>query len=221
MTAGAGRRHGPGAAPDGWGRLRVLLLTGLASAVAGCSWFARPSGPPVAVVPRVNLARYAGTWYEIAKYPNRFQEGCVGTTATYTPAPGGREIVVENRCREGTLDGAEKSIRGTARVVDAETNAKLKVTFFWPFSGDYWIIGLGEAYEYALVGTPNRRYLWILSRSPEMDETTYARLADLARAQGFDPARLTRTPQRGAAHGTAPAGAGQALPAAEGPPASR
>lgn len=160
--------------------------------LAGCHWWGRSTTPPLAVVPSVDLSRYAGTWYEIAKYPNRFQRGCVGATAEYTLSPDGKRVEVVNRCRE--IDtGKARSVRGKARVVDPTTNAKLSVTFFWPFSGDYWILALGEEYEYAFVGTPDRKYLWFLARTPTIGDDLYGHLVDLARARGFDPARIERS----------------------------
>jgi apolipoprotein D and lipocalin family protein len=160
--------------------------------LGGCHRGSRPAAPPLAVVPGVDLTRYAGTWYEIAKYPNRFQRGCVGATAEYTLAPDGKRVDVVNRCRE-VESGKEKSIRGKARVVDPATNAKLSVTFFWPFSGDYWILALGEEYEYAVVGTPDRKYLWFLARTPTIGDDLYGRLVDLARERGFDPTRIEKS----------------------------
>lgn len=143
----------------------------------------------------VDLARYAGQWYEIARYPNRFQRSCLGdVTATYALLPNGK-LSVLNLCRS-TTDGMER-IRGTARVADRKTNAKLKVTFFWPFSGDYWILDLGSEYEYAVVGEPGRNYLWILSRTPRMDDATYRRIMTRLEARGIDTARLIKTPQSG------------------------
>ena len=163
----------------------ILLL-------AGCHWGSRPSAPPPEVVPSVDLSRYLGKWYEIAKYPNRFQRGCIGATAEYTLSADGKRVDVVNRCREAD-SGKEKSIRGKARVVDPATNAKLSVTFFWPFSGDYWILAVGMEYEYAVVGTPDREYLWFLARTPTVGDDLYGRLVDLARARGFDPARIERS----------------------------
>ena len=177
--------------------MRTIVAVALAI-LSGCAWFERPAGPPVRVVAGVDISRYAGTWYEIAKYPNRFQRGCVATSATYTVLPGGRAVEVVNRCRNGSLDGPERSIKGKARVVDEETNARLKVTFFWPFSGDYWIIDLSPEYEYAVVASPDRKYLWILSRTPRMDDHVYERILEKVREQHFDPSRLERTPQPGA-----------------------
>lgn len=167
--------------------LSVLLI------LSGCAWWPRQAGPPVTVVPKVDLARYAGKWHEIARYPNRFQRGCVGATAEYALAADGKSVEVVNRCREEGSGGKERSIRGKARVVDPATNAKLSVTFFWPFSGDYWILALGSEYEYAVVGTPNRKYLWFLARTPTIPDDLYARLVEEARRQGFDPARIARS----------------------------
>ena len=149
---------------------------------------------PLETVPHVDLTRYAGTWYEIASYPQHFQKGCTGTTATYTLRPNGTVEVI-NRCARDSLDGRITVARGKARVVDRSTNAKLKVTFFWPFWGDYWIIDLGREYEYAVVGHPSRKYLWVLSRTPHMDDAVYAGILDRLRAQGYDTTRLVRTLQ--------------------------
>lgn len=171
-------------------RYAILLLL-VACACAGCFAAGRQKDPPPTVVSRVDLSRYAGKWYEIAKYPNRFQRGCDGATAVYTLRPDGR-IDVLNRCIEDGSEGKEKSVRGVAKVVDRETGAKLSVTFFWPFSGDYWILGLGDDYEYAVVGSPDRKYLWILARSPEVDPATYERILETVRRQRFDPAGLVR-----------------------------
>jgi apolipoprotein D and lipocalin family protein len=146
------------------------------------------------VVSHVDIKRYAGTWYEIARYPNRFQKGCVAATAQYALRDDGK-IDVLNQCREHTPDGKLLSAKGTAKVVDATTNAKLKVTFFWPFSGQYWIIDLGENYEYAVVGHPDRKYLWILSRTPEMEEELYTQILGRITQQGYDVSKLIKTPQ--------------------------
>jgi apolipoprotein D and lipocalin family protein len=141
----------------------------------------------------VDLKRYSGTWYEIARYPNRFQRDChADTKAEYTLRKDGKVQVV-NSCRQ--KDGKTKTARGTAKVADTRTNAKLRVTFFWPFYGDYWVIGLSPDYRYAIVGEPKRKYLWILSRTPEIDETTYQEIVKQIRAAGYDPERLIKTHQ--------------------------
>ncbi len=150
--------------------------------------------PPLRTVPRVELKRYLGTWYEIARYPQRFQRGCTATTATYTARKDGM-IRVVNRCRIGSPKGRPKVARGLARVVDKKTNAKLEVSFFRPFWGDYWIIDLGPDYEYAVVGHPSRDYLWILSRTPHLDPAVYAGILARLKAQGYELHRLIRTVQ--------------------------
>ena len=145
------------------------------------------------VVKAVDLSRYAGRWYEIARLPNRFEKKCADSvTATYTLRSDGKVDVV-NRCRKA--NGEYTTAKGKAKVVDTKTNAKLKVTFFWPFSGDYWILDLGPNYEYAVVGAPNRDYLWILSRTPQLDEQLYQRLLAEIATRGFATERMIRTSQ--------------------------
>ncbi|SRR5688572_22162842 len=151
--------------------------------------------PPPRTVAQVDLQRYVGTWYEIAHFPQRFQRGCTGTTATYSARADG-DITVHNVCRKGSLDGKEKSAHGRARVVDRATNAKLKVSFFWPFWGKYWIIDLADDYSYAVVGHPTRDYLWVLARTPTLAESTYQGIVERLRAQGYETSRLVRTLQR-------------------------
>ena len=140
-------------------------------------------------VPSVDLDRYLGTWYEIARYPNRFQKDCFASTATYALRDDGK-ISVVNTCRKGGPDGGIEEARGKAWIVDDETNARLKVSFFWPFSGDYWIIDLHEDYEYAVVGHPKRTYLWILARSRPMNRVTFDDICSRLVEQGYDPERL-------------------------------
>jgi len=169
----------------------MILMTGI---TAGCFSGKREPYPPLEVVPHVDLKRYAGTWYEIARYPNSFQEGCYGSRATYSLEDGGK-IRVVNECNEGSLSGRLRSVKGTAKVVDPQSGAKLKVSFFWPFYGAYWIIDLGKDYEYAVVGHPDRKYLWILSRTKKMDAAVYAEILRRLTAQGYDVSRLIKTVQ--------------------------
>lgn len=165
---------------------------------AGCTTTttARFHLPVLQTVPHVDLGRYVGTWYEIANFPQRFQRGCTATTATYILRSDG-QIDVVNRCRKGSLEGPEKVARGRARVADFSTNAKLEVSFFWPFWGDYWIIDLGGSYEYAVVGHPSRDYLWILSRTPTMEPDLYAAIVCRLQAQGYQTDHLQKTTQPG------------------------
>lgn len=163
----------------------------LATLAAGV--YAAASEPPLPTVPHLDLSRYTGRWYEIARYPNRFEKQCDrDTTAEYAVRPDGK-ISVVNTCTRA--DGTADQARGWAKVADADSNARLKVTFFWPFFGDYWVLELGDNYEYAVVGEPGRKYLWILSRTPHMDEVTYAAITRRLSARGYDPTRLLRVKQ--------------------------
>jgi apolipoprotein D and lipocalin family protein len=151
------------------------------------------------VVPIVDLSRYSGTWYEIARLPNKFQNECIGNvTATYTLLDNG-EIKVVNRCRKsnGEITEAEGRAR---RASDEEPNSKLKVRFapaflsFLPFVwGDYWILELAGDYSHAVVGEPDRKYLWVLARSPKMDDDILAGVLDRVKQQGYDVRALIRT----------------------------
>jgi len=177
-------------------RLGILLVGILGLSGCGTTTTARLSLPELRTVAHVDLNRYVGTWYDIASFPQTFQKGCTGSTAMYTIRSDG-DIAVVNRCRKDSLDGEEKEAKGRARVVDRTTNAKLKVSFFRPFWGDYWIIDLGPDYEYAVVGHPNRDYLWILSRTPTMQAAVYDGIIRRLKEQGYEVERLNRTLQRG------------------------
>jgi apolipoprotein D and lipocalin family protein len=170
----------------------VLGFIVLAAAAAAL----KAENKPLEVVPHVDFQKYLGTWYEIATIPQRFQKGCVGVTAEYSLRKDG-DIDVINTCRQGTLDGKVRTARGKAWVVDGTTNAKLKVRFFWPFSGAYWVIGLDADYQWAIVGHPGRNYLWILSRTPLMDDGLYNELLKLIAAKGYDLSKIKRTLQPG------------------------
>ncbi len=147
--------------------------------------------PPVESVAEVDPVRYAGRWYEIAAFPMFFQRQCTGeTTAEYALRPDG-EIEVSNRCR--TENGFAQA-KGRAWPAGAEQFARLKVSFFWPFRSDYWIIGLDADYRWAVVGNPNRKFLWILSRTPQMPAAEFERALQAAANQQFplDQLKLTR-----------------------------
>lgn len=175
-----------------------ILTAGFLCLVAGVAQAAPDPGgtdpAPLRTVAHVDLARYVGTWYEIASYPQRFQKGCTATTAVNTLGEDGK-IQVVNRCHRDSLDGRETIARGRARVIDRESNAKLKVSFFWPFWGDYWIIDLDPEYRYAVVGHPGRTYLWILSRTRTMDPLVYSGILERLTAQGYDVGKLQVTLQ--------------------------
>jgi len=150
--------------------------------------------PPLSVVEEVDLDRYLGTWFEIASYPAWFAKNCTGVTAEYSLREGGG-ISVVNRCYKGALDGKLKEARGRAKVVDPETKAKLKVSFFGPFWGDYWILELDPDYRWVVVGEPRRKYLWILSRTPTLDKETLDEILSRLPEKGYSSDRLQWTPQ--------------------------
>jgi len=149
---------------------------------------------PLQTVEYVDLHKYMGKWYEIALFPQWYEKNCTGTTADYTLMPNGKVKVI-NSCHLHTLDGKLKVAKGSAYVVDKKTNAKLKVTFFWPFYGDYWILDLGPNYEYVMVGTPDRKALWFLSRKPKLNKEIMEHLKKKATSLGFDISKLIITLQ--------------------------
>lgn len=178
-------------ASRGFGGVLLAALTVVACAETTT---ARRGLPALETVSHVDLARYLGTWYEIASFPQRFQRGCTNTTATYSLRADG-DIDVLNRCRKGSSDGPLDTARGRARVVDRGSNARLEVSFFRPFWGDYWIIDLAPDYSHAVVGHPSRDYLWILSRTPTMRPDTYAAIIARLEKAGYETTRLVRSVQ--------------------------
>jgi len=179
----------------------ILTITSMLLNVMGCINMQKQTSLPLPVVPYVDLTRYAGTWYEIARYPHSFQEGCVGSKATYTLRDDGK-ISILNECYDKSFSGKIRSAKGKAWIVDKETNAKLKVSFFWPFAGDYWIVDLGENYEYAVIGHPKRKYLWILSRTKEIEGEVYEAILSRLKDKQYDTSKLIKTPQQKERHDT-------------------
>ncbi len=187
------------------GGTRTIVIAALAAAtlLAGCALRPVPAElPALRTVDRVDLARYAGTWHEIARYPFSIQDRrCArDTTATYR-ALSPTLISVVNRCQQA--DGSDSVAEGVARVLDPSTNARLEVSFLpawlrWlPLGrGDYWIIDLAPDYSWVVVGEPSRRFLWILARTPQLPPATYEAILARLPAQGYDPARLLRSPGR-------------------------
>ena len=149
----------------------------------------------------VDLNKYAGLWYELARYPNKFQKQCISdVTAEYIIEKDG-DITVINKCK--TADNTIDEAKGEARIKDKQTNAKLEVRFapkflsFLPMVwGDYWILDLGSNYDYALVGSPDRKYLWVLSRTPQIDSAKYDNMMQIAKQEGFNPDKLIKTRQQ-------------------------
>jgi apolipoprotein D and lipocalin family protein len=176
----------------------ILIALGALALVATPLAF---GGEPVEAVPEVDLDRYAGLWYEVARLPNKFQDFCeCCVTATYTPREDGR-LTVLNECR--ATDGEASAVEGEAKLAEDDgPTSKLKVRFapgFLSFLGfvwgDYWVLDLDQDYSRALVGSPDRKYLWVLSREPRMADETYAGLLKKAESMGFEVSRVRRTVQ--------------------------
>jgi apolipoprotein D and lipocalin family protein len=181
-------------------RSALLVLVLAASAwLAACTTPGAPSAPTLATVPKVDLDRYVGRWHELARAPNWFQRNCAtDVTAEYARRTDGTVAVV-NSCRRA--DGSVDRVEGTARIVDPATNAKLEVAFApealrWISAvwGNYWVIELAPDYRYAIVGEPSREYLWVLSRTPTLDDATWASIDARIAAAGYDRSKVTRTP---------------------------
>lgn len=172
--------------------MKTILALVFIALFASCA-FADDKKMELQTVSNIDLNKYIGTWYEIARYPNRFQKDCADSvTANYSFRDDGK-IKVVNQCRKA--DGKIKTATGKAKIADKKTNAKLKVSFFWIFYGNYWIIDLDENYQYAVIGEPDRDYLWILSRTKIMDEVTYDKILERIKAQGYDVNKLVKTKQ--------------------------
>jgi apolipoprotein D and lipocalin family protein len=171
---------------------RVSLL---ALAIFGLKALAFGADEPLETVDHVDLTRYLGKWFEIARLPLSWESKCAfDVTAIYTPQPNGK-IGVLNSCRKS--GGKITQSRGTAKIASKRdrSHSKLKVTFFWPFSGDYWILDLDPDYHWALVGNPSRKNLWILSRTPSLDRETIDTLLAKGTFLGFDTSKIIMTKQ--------------------------
>ena len=177
--------------------MKTLLYT--STLLLFCNTFAQEKQlPELTVVPSVDLQKYSGTWFEIARLPNPFQKDCIGdVTATYTID--GNGLIVVNRCRKESGEITEAKGRAR-RLDDDEPNSKLEVRFapaflsFLPFVwGDYWIIDLSADYSFAVIGDPERKFLWILARTNSLPETTMQEILERIKAQGYDVRNLIVT----------------------------
>lgn len=175
--------------------LSLLLAVGIGTLSGACLPLEnRPVGNANVPQPskRVELTRYLGKWYEQARYEASFQEGCEAVSAQYALKADGA-VSVSNSCRQGNPSGVLKTAEASARVVEGSNGAKLKVTFFWPFEGDYWVLDRAPDYSWSIVGEPSGRYLWILTRSPVVTPQQYSALVGRAKMLGYDTALLRRT----------------------------
>lgn len=166
--------------------MKKILYIIVLSSLFGCN----AQHKSLQTVNAVDLNKYSGLWYEIASFPQSFQKGCRCTTAEYFYTEKGVRIL--NKCQKP--EGFTK-IEGKAFVVEGSGNAKLKVQFFWPFKGDYWIIALEENYKWAVVGNKSRKYLWILSRLHYIPEKEYLKILEIIKEKGFDVSKLVSTQQ--------------------------
>lgn len=175
--------------------MRPLLAAAVLLALAGCGERYRDEAVAMTPVAAVDLDRYAGRWYEIARFPVWFQEGCAGVTADYALRADGK-VDVLNACFDGSFDGPRKSATAIARSVDP-SNARLKVRFsnLVPIEGDYWVIYLDDAYQTAVVGVPSGSAGWILARTPQIEPDRLAAAQAALEAAGYDLSRLTFTEQ--------------------------
>lgn len=166
--------------------IRILLTNFLVSiGLTACE-----HSTSVKTVDSVDLKRYSGTWYEIASYLQSFERGCSNVKATYTLK--GNFVEVHN---EAIKNGKKKENLGKAFVVENSGNAKLKVQFFWPFKGDYWIIGLADDYSWAIVSSPKLKTLWILSRTPKMEDGLYKSIIESLVKRGFEEDKIVKMEQ--------------------------
>ncbi|MFN3402455.1 MAG: lipocalin family protein [Cytophagaceae bacterium] len=167
------------------------LLTGLTLAAIGYYLSNRKKYPALNVVPHIDLEKYSGEWFEIAKLPARFEKDCTKVKAQYSVNKNG-VLEVHNTCR--TKDNKLKHIKLKAEAAD-DSNARLNLHYLWPFKSDYQILAVGPEYEYAMVGTENRKHLWFLSRTPELDLSVLGELMSIAKNEGFNTENLIFTHQ--------------------------
>ncbi|HEV2508649.1 lipocalin family protein [Bosea sp. (in: a-proteobacteria)] len=174
-----------------------ILFVSTALALTACNPAdIQPSGNASVPEPAkpVDLSRYIGRWHEQARYEAGFQKDCEAVTADYAAKPDG-SISVVNSCREGAISGRLRTAEATAKVVESSNGTKLKVSFFGPFEGDYWVLDRAPDYSWSIVGEPSGRYLWLLTRSQRVSEREYARLVARAQSLGYRTDLLRRTAQ--------------------------
>jgi apolipoprotein D and lipocalin family protein len=176
--------------------IRKLFLTSAAAAgvvalLAGCSTSNEANLAPMPVVASVDVARYLGTWHQVAWIPNSFQGDCASETkATYTLD--GKDLRVQNQCKDAA--GKTTEAIGIAKIVEGSNNAKLRVSFFRPFYGNYWVLALDRDYKWVLVGEPKRAFGWVLARDTKLDPATLNQILDRAVALGYERAAFKMSP---------------------------
>nr|WP_319998430.1 lipocalin family protein [uncultured Draconibacterium sp.] len=177
-----------------WSVLLILLSVIISGLFTGCS--GQKQMIDNSVVKELDLQKYLGTWYEIARYDHRFERDLVGVTANYSMRPDGK-IKVVNSGYKNTLDGEYSEAIGKAKIPDPENEpAKLKVSFFWIFYGDYYVLELDKDYQWAVIGSSTDKYLWILSRTPQMAPEIYTDLLKRIADRGYDTSALIKVKQK-------------------------
>jgi apolipoprotein D and lipocalin family protein len=175
-----------------WSKSLLLLpftLAALACSASGCS-----ENEPLEVDNKVDYDRFAGRWYEIARLPRPTQKDCYGTTSFYERT-GADTLRISHECALGKFDGPYSGVETSAKIPDVSEPAKLSLKINL-YRGDYWVLELGDNYEYAVIGHPSREYLWILSRTPQLTDDVLQGVLSRARAKKFEVDRLEYTPQR-------------------------
>ncbi len=169
----------------------TVAAAGLVAILAGCSTSNEANLAPMPVVASVDVARYLGTWHQVALIPNNFQDECASDTkATYTLD--GKDLQVQNQCKDAA--GKTTEAIGIAKIVEGSNNAKLRVSFFRPFYGNYWVLALDPDYIWVLVGEPKRKFGWVLARGTNLDPTTLNQILDRAVTLGYDRAAFKMSP---------------------------
>lgn len=167
------------------------LATGLIAVLAGCSTASDSNLAPMPVVASVDVTSYLGTWHQVAWIPNSFQGECASDTkATYTLD--GKDLRVQNQCKD--VNGKTTEAIGIAKIVEGSNNAKLRVSFFRPFYGNYWVLALDPDYKWALVGEPKRSFGWVLARDSKLEAATLNQILDRAVALGYDRTAFKLSP---------------------------
>jgi apolipoprotein D and lipocalin family protein len=170
---------------------KLALSASIVAAFAACSTANESNLAPMPVVANVDVARYVGTWHQVAWIPNSFQGDCTSDTkAAYTLD--GKDLRVQNQCKD--VNGKMTQAIGIAKIVEGSNNAKLRVSFFRPFYGNYWVLALDPDYQWVLVGEPKRTYGWVLARDNKLDETTLTSILDRAASLGYDRTAFKMSP---------------------------
>lgn len=175
-----------------------IVMGGIVGGIAFTSF--KSSNPMIdkTVVKELEIDKYLGTWYEIARYDHRFERGLVGVTANYSLRSDGK-IKVINRGYKESFSGKFSEAIGKAKIPNPENEpAKLKVSFFWFFYGDYYVLELDKNYQWAIIGSSSDNYLWILSRTPQMDKKIYRECLDRLTKRGYAISKLIEVEQKGA-----------------------